>query len=369
MAVVKPTPVPTPTGKPVSQTIYKPQTTTKATNTGFIGPVKPAGYVAPVPKPVGTPAPRSGSVLGTSSNSAPSYDFGQNIQSPSDPFNGGPSELDQINNEFNSFNSFMDQQESQSKANFSETQGLYDTQKTNATNQLAGEKATGIADIKSQSTLDLKKVRQLLSELQQGNAARTAISGGGSVSEVLGERFGREAQSRMGNVMDTAQKSTERVNTFYNNAITKLSDTYNANILQAKQSLQDTISNISYQRTQSASAKQRGTIDAWKNYYSQVNQAKIQAQTFKAQYDLWKQQNDATLASTSGFNQANQDSYNTGASDSLSDVSQAPGITTESNQYNPFYYVKPKKTPEEELVTPFSSLFDQSTGATSGNGY
>lgn len=286
----------------------------------------------------------------TTQNTDTGFQFPQlNITAPNESMGGGPSEMDVINNEFNQFNSYLDQQEGQAQSNFTETQGLYDVQKANAEKQYGQEKTTQMGEIKSTEALDLKKVRQILQDLQQGNAARTAISGGGSISEVLGERFGREAQSRLGGVMDVSQKAIQRVGDFYNNAITKLGETYNANILQARQSLNDNLSNIRLARNQSATAKQQGQLTAWRDYYSQINNAKTQAATFKAQYDLWKQQQDAQLAATSGFNQANASAFNTGMDPYLSNTPQAPGIQQTQDQYNmnPTWRIPTTKTPDE----------------------
>jgi hypothetical protein len=169
----------------------------------------------------------------------------------------------------------------------------------------------------------------LLSELSQGNAARTAITGGGSISEVLAERFGREAQARLGNVQETSRQAIERVNTFYNNAITKLNESYQAQILQAKQTLEDNLSQIRNARMQSAAAKQQGTLQAWQNYYNAINDAKIQAANFKATYDLWKQQQDQALAAIQPFNQENAGIFNTNIQQSLSPIAQAEGVVYE----------------------------------------
>lgn len=286
---------------------------------------------------------------GTQQNTGGQFDFTSGLKSPSDPFGGGGSQIDAINQQFNDFNNYLNTQETQANQNFTDTKALYDTQKTNAQNQYNTEKTQQTQDIKSNEALNLKKVRQLLSDLGQGNAARIAIGGGGSISEVLGERFNREAQSRVGNVMDQSQKAITRVNDFYNNAITKLQESYDANILQARQALQDNLSQISNARMQSAQAKQQSTMDAWRSYYDNVNQAKIQAATFKSQYDLWKTQQDNQLAATNGFNLQNADWLNSGVQNSFSNTPQAPGVQTTQDQYNmnPTYRLPNKNTQDE----------------------
>lgn len=308
-------------------------------------PVPNQSYNIPNNKPQGNP---QGNIQQSQGPQFPEI----NVPSPDSPFAGGVSETDVINNEFNAFNSYLDQQENQSRSNFDETKGLYDTQKANAEAQYTKEKTTQTGDIKKTEALNLKRVRELLGDLSQGNAARIAISGGGSVSEVMGERFGREAQSRLGNVMDSTQKAIERVNTFYDNAITKLNESYQSNIMQAKQALDENLSNIGLARTQSASAKQRATIDAWRGYYDQVNQAKLQAQNFKAQYDLWKDQQDNAYAATSGFSLGNADQYNQQTANSFSDVPQAPGLGEQVQSVtNPYYRNMNRKTTQDDEET------------------
>lgn len=278
------------------------------------------------------------------------FDFTSGIQSPDTPFGGGPSEQDMINEQFNQFSSYLDQEEGRSKQNFNDIQSLYTQQKQGQEKQYATEKQTQTEDIKKTEGLNLSRVRQLLQDLQQRDAARTAITGGGSTSEVLAERFGREAQSRLGNVQDQTRQAIQRVNTFYDNAITKLNDSYNANILQAKQSLDENLSYIGQQRQASAQAKQQGIMNAWKSYYDQVNTAKTQAATFKAQYDLWKQQQDNAYAAVDPFNEQNAGAFNTGLQDSYSELPTA-GVTQQQPAYslNPQYRIfNPKKGQEDE---------------------
>jgi hypothetical protein len=163
------------------------------------------------------------------------------------------------------------------------------------------------------------------------------------MSEVLAERFGKTAQQGLGNVMDQSQQAIERVNTFYDNSIAKLQESYDASILQAKQSLQESLSSISYNRMASASAKQQNTISAWKDYYNNVNQAKIQAASFKAQYDLWKQQQDSQLAATSGFNLANANTYNTGVQESFdpNNYTTSAAPINDAGKINSVYQMRP----------------------------
>jgi hypothetical protein len=272
-----------------------------------------------------------------------------NLISPSQPLGGGPSQVDVINSQFNDYNSSLDQQGSQAQSAYDQTMGLYNTQKSNAEQQLTTEKATQTEGIKKNESLNLSKVRQLLSDLQQGNAARTAITGGGSTSDVLAERFGRESQARMGNVMDQTQQALTRVNDFYNQSIQKLNESYQTNVMQAQQTLNDNLSQIRAARNANSAQKQGATVDAWKGYYDQLNNAKNAADQFQMQYDLWKQQMDQQMAAVQPFNTSNADVLNQGIAQSTSSTPQAPGVQNQQLAYqtNPLYKVK-KKTPNDQ---------------------
>lgn len=284
------------------------------------------------------------------------YDFTEGIEQPNP-------EIELINKEFDDFNNYLNQQQTMAQGNFDQTKSLMDTQKANAEKQYATEKTQSTEGIKKNESLNLAKVRQLLSDLQQSNAARTAITGGtGSASEALAERFGRRAQEGLSNVMNTAEQALERVNTFYGNAITKLNDNYNAQLFSAKSQLDENLNNIAYQRNQSATAKQQQTLSAWRSYYDAINQAKLQAAQFKAQYDMWKQQNDTAYSAWGAQNQDVAADYNTGVAPSLqtSSYGMAPGINTPIPGYaNPYYKMFNKQGDEEEEnpIAPYGADF------------
>jgi hypothetical protein len=314
-----------------------------------IGPQKPANW---------TPAPttriNNTQTLNQSSGSGFVMPETQ-LQSPDDPFGGGPSETDVINQQFETFNSYLNEQEGMANRNFADTKSLFDTQKANAETQYATERDTQTEGIKKNESLNLSKVRQLLSDLQQSNSARTAITGGGSsAGEALSERFGRRAQEGMGNVMNQAETAIQRVSQFYNDSITKLNESYQANLLNAKQTLDENLSNIQYQRNASANAKQSATLDAWRSYYDNVNQAKLQAAQFKQQYDMWKQQQDNAYGAWSGNLQNTSNQYNQGIQPSMEPGNyRGAGLNQQSqNPLNPFF--RTGKSQEEDPLYPYS---------------
>lgn len=310
-----------------------------------------AGYQPPQTQKVGGAYPKGpSSSTNVNSGGGDSFSFDTNLPSPDQPFSGGGgSEIDMINDQFNQFNSYLDTQSNQAQSNFNETVGMMDTQKANQEKLYSTEKATQTEGVKKSEALNLAQVRQLLADLQQKDAARTAIAGGGSTSEALAERFGREAQSRLGNVQDQTRQAIERVNQFYDRKTVELNDSYTANVFQAKQTLQDNLSYISQQRVGSAQAKQNATMNAWRSYYDQVNQAKVQAATFKAQMDMWKQQQDSANAAIDPFNAQNASVYNQGLQGSYSQMDPV-GIQQQQQQsMNPNYRMfSPQPGQEDE---------------------
>jgi hypothetical protein len=329
-------------------------------SSGFIGPVRPVNY---------QPAPVSQVNNTRSLNQAASspFDFTSNITNPSTPLGGGGSQMDVINKQFDDFNNYLNEQGSMAQSNFNDMNTLLTQQKTDTTNQYNQERQTQTEGIKKNESLNLSKVRQLLSDLQQSNAARTAVTGGGSsAGEALSERFGRKAQEGLSNVTSQADEALTRVSTFYDNKITELNDNYSTQIMQAKQVLDENLANINYQRNASATSKQQSTLSAWQEYYNNVNQAKIQAANFQAQLDTWKQQQDSSWSAVNPFNSENANTYNAGVSPSL-DQGNYQGSALGNAGYpttNPFYQFKrsAKQDEEQNPLYPYGQNFNTNVG-------
>jgi hypothetical protein len=237
----------------------------------------------------------------------------------------GPSEMDIINQEYDAFNSMADTQSATANTNYTNYVSNLGARGTSMQNELATNTANTVADIgtkqvegRQNERLNLQKVRQLLSELDQRNAAQTAISGGGSVSEALAERFGRTAQQNVGGVLTSGQNlqnslETEKVkaNQFLTQKTQEIKDWVKEQTDNAWGTLQQNLGNISSAKLESASAKARATLDAWKGFYNDANNARIQAAQFKMQYDTWKMQFDASVGkyNPTEYNQPNYNQY------------------------------------------------------------
>jgi hypothetical protein len=356
-----PTPVPTPNipnNRSYDVNYREPTKVLGATNYSSTssGPVASNLNYTPYKAAAYTPAPvtqvNNTRSLNTSSGSGYSLPETQ-IQSPTDPFGGGPSEMDTINNEFSSWNSYLDQQEGLAKQNNSEYTNLLTEQKGNQEKAYNDQQQLETEGVKKTESLNLAKVRQMLSDLQQGNAARTAITGGGSsAGEALSERFGRRAQEGMGGVMENANNAINRVNQFYQQKKSELTDRFNASILEAKQNLDQNLMAISGERMKSASAKQAATLSTWKDYYSRVNEAKVAAQNYQTQLDMWNKQNTAAWAPVAAFNETNAANYNASNQAPLDPGNyRGAGLNLATQSYNPQFnkfFTPLKKTGEEE---------------------
>lgn len=238
------------------------------------------------------------------------------IPSPSDNVNGSGSQLDLINSEFDNFNSYLNDQSGLANQRFNNTQSAIVSERDTAVTDAEGQRGIRTQELDQKSAqgranerLNLQKVRQLLQDLEQRNSARTAITGGGgSVSEALADRFARTAQQNIGGVLQEGQRyqndiETERVRTnqFYDTAVQKIKDTAQNQINEARYKLNENLSAIDSERRASAQQKATARYDAWRSYYDSVNQAKIQAANFQAQYDMWLQGRQQTLADATNF--------------------------------------------------------------------
>jgi hypothetical protein len=356
-----PTPVPTPNipnNRSYDVNYREPTKVLGATNYSSTssGPISSNLNYTPYKAAAHTPAPvtqvnNTRSLNQTQSN--PYSGLESEIQNPNEPFGGGPSEMDTINNEFNSWNSFLDQQEGMAKSNSSDYVNLLTEQKGNQEKAYSEQQQMETEGVKKTESLNLNKVRQLLSDLQQGNAARTAITGGGSsAGEALAERFGRRAQEGLGTVAENATNALNRVNQFYQQKKSELSDRFNASILEAKQSLDEQLMAISGERMKSASAKQSATLSVWRDYYAKVNEAKVAAKTHDAQLDMWNKQNTAAWAPVAAFNENNAANYNASNQAPLDPGNyRGAGLNLATQSYNPQFnkfFTPMNKTGEEE---------------------
>jgi hypothetical protein len=233
---------------------------------------------------------------------------------------GYNNEQDIINQEYNNFGNYLNQQEGLANQRFGDLQTNLTNEKATTLTDLTGQQGVANTNLDNQSLkgrqqerMDLTKVRQLLSDLDQRNAARISVTGGGgSINDALAEQFGRTAQQQTGNVLAAGQDYQNQVEVeraksqnFYDTKKSEIGNYYTQQLAGARQTLQENLANISAERTASATTKQRATLDAYRNYISTRDNARLQAASFQAQYDLWKQQIDAQLKAGAGYAPAN----------------------------------------------------------------
>lgn len=308
-----------------------------------------------------------GSSGGTSTGTTSTSNFEQQIQSPDQGTpDGGPSELDLINSQFSDFSNFLNDQQGLAQQRFDTTQSNITTERDQAVSEAEGQRGIRDQELSNKAEtgrqnerLNLQKVRQLLQDLEQRNAARVAVTGGGgSVSEALADRFARTAQQNVGGVLQEGQRfqndvniEKEKVAQFYDNAVQKIKNTAQEQIDQARISLNENLSAIEGDRRASAQAKNSARYDAWRSYYDNVNRAKLQAANFKMQYDLWAQQKSAELAGAQSYQVgdiAGQDfsAYQNPANYQYS--SGGVGAQPNYQAYAPTYFNRAKQADDED---------------------
>lgn len=266
------------------------------------------------PSPI-SPSPRPATPTGAGQSSGLTFPTPSITAPNQSPGGNAPSEVDQINSEFDTYQNFLNSQEQVANQNFGGFEKGIRTDAANATQQADNQltQQTGVLNEKAaqgreNQRLDLSKVRQLLADLDQKNAARMAITGGGSTSEALADRFSRTAQQNVGSVLTEGRRyqndissQVTKANQFYTEKKAAITADADARVNQARQVLQENLSNINNDRRSSADARGRARLDAWKSYLGQVNQAKLQAANFQSTYDMWKKQFDAQVGAMNNY--------------------------------------------------------------------
>jgi len=297
-----------------------------------------------------TPAPKTqtgGQILGAQTTGGAGMGTTQNQPTPppTDQQGGlnpvadsGPSQMDLINQEFNNFQSFLGEQEGLARGRFADTESTIGREKEGALTDIGGQRDIRQQELEAKALsgregerLNLSRVRQMLQELEQRDAARMAITGGGSMADATADRFGRTAQQSSAGVMQEGQRFANEVqmeqakaDQFYESKMSEVKRSAEQGIAQARRELDARLSDIDRSREAGAREKQKARYDSWQRYYSSVNEARLQAANFQAQYDMWKRQLDAQLAASQGYqpgNIAGQD-----FSQSLNSVYQAQGL-------------------------------------------
>jgi hypothetical protein len=221
----------------------------------------------------------------------------------------GPSEMDIINNEYNAMSSYLSGQEGASRENFANFEGQVTRDRDMGLETAGQEQGIRQKELdqtaeggRQQERLNLQKVRQMLADLDQRNSAQIAISGGGSMNEALADRYNRTALQSQGEVLQEGQNfqnkvalEVERVNQFFDNKKKEIGNWFQTQISQGREELNNRLREIGQARDASAQAKQRATMEAWRGYYDNVNQARIAAADFTARYSNWKSQMDNQL--------------------------------------------------------------------------
>jgi len=165
---------------------------------------------------------------------------------------------------------------------YNEASGLlasYFPQFENLVNQEKTNQMTTLGNLEIQRTNEsnnaLAQARQLLGDLQRRQGAYLSASGnyGSSVPEALGEQFGRQAFSSIGNVQkqrdaamaDIASKKAA-AETFYSNKLLAAKQEYDQQQMNLRQQFEAQLDAIDNAKGAASSAKRAATTDAWKEY-------------------------------------------------------------------------------------------------------
>ena len=274
------------------------------------------------------------------------------IAAPNQGIDGGPSEFDIINNEYGQFVSSLDAAANRSRQNFSDFETGATRERDRGLSTVASERELREQELgqraeagRADERLNLQRVRQMLQDLEQKNAARISITGGGSTADALADRFARTAQQNVGGVLREGQEfqgsirlEGAKANAFYDQKKREIEDKFANDISSARGQLQQTLDAIESEKGAAAGAKARARLDAWKSYLGQVNNARLQAASFNAQYDMWKRQVDAQIAASQGYSIGELDTpdYNQfygnmqvpaiGATNNTGGIASLPGI-------------------------------------------
>ena len=231
----------------------------------------------------------------------------------------GPSEMDMINQAYEQEQQMLGGLESSARSMASTAQGNLRNEAgvlKGQTKQELGLRQKELGQRTEQVGVDTQesrtRIKQMLNDLQQRNAAFLASRGGGafesSLGQAVGERFGRTAASQVGGLenqrvqaINEISLEAERVNQFYDKKLSEIDLNLQQNLANIEGELQAQLGNIAQARTASARAKAEATTQAWQNYANQ--RAQLNLQSFNLQQSLaqWAMQKGQTLAQAQQF--------------------------------------------------------------------
>ena len=293
---------------------------------------------------------------------------------------GGPSLTDQINSAYESEMGAFNQVESGSRATADQArttlQGEADTAIT-STESERGNRVQELGTRRQQVGLDVQsagtRIKQMLSDLQNRNAAFLASRGGGafesSLGAAVGERFGKTAMSEMGGLegqrvgaLNAISDEAGRVQTFYDSKIGEIKTNLQKGLANIGSQLQDTLNKISLAKGQSAQAKAAATMDAWNNYANWRSQLGVQALNLQQTLAQWALEKGSSLQAAQEYAVKNTPNINPssfGVSAPNQPVSTGLITPTDSMSYVPQtgVSVSAKGGKKEEDLYPYLQTF------------
>lgn len=290
---------------------------------------------------------------------------------------GGPSVMDQINEAYNTemgtFKQIESGAQSTAAAGRTQLQGEAEVART-STEAERGNRVQELGTRRQQVGLDVQaagtRIKQMLSDLQNRNAAFLASRGGGafesSLGAAVGEKFGKTAMGEMGGLenqrvgaLGSISDEAGRVQTFYDTKMGEITTNLQKGLATIGAQLQDTLSKIGLAKGQSAQAKAAATMDAWNNYANWRSQLGIQALNIQQTLAQWALEKGNSLKSAQEFALQNTPTINP-SSFGISAPNQPmnTGLITPNNlSYAPQAGVSIKGGKKEEDVYPYLQTF------------
>lgn len=226
-------------------------------------------------------------------------------------------QVDDIQAEFDDEISRLNKVKGGVQARYDDTRGRLQTYFPQFEALANQEKATQMNEIQNvennrrqESTSALAQARQMLSDLQRRQTAYLSATGnyGSSVPEAMGEQFGRQAFSAIGNVQKQRDQSLAEVETMR----AKAENFYSQKMLTARQDYDNQLANLETQfnaqldaisnaKGAAASAKRAATTDAWRQYVNAKLVLDDNAAQTTQSIEAWKAQNDQELTGGNDF--------------------------------------------------------------------
>jgi len=290
---------------------------------------------------------------------------GNNGGGGGDSGGGGPSMMDIINEAFNQEQGYLNTLETTSKQNAEGAYKQADIEKQAALEDVQGQREIRNEELGNRETetrLDARqgmiRIKQMLNDLSNRNAAYLASRGGAgfgsSLGQALGEKMGRYSAQQVGGLETEKIKSLNAIKTeigkvgqFFDNQVAQLGVAYRKMKENIRQELSSKLAQIQGMKAESAKAKAAATMQAWQGYVNSRSQLNIQAANFSQNLMQWALEKGKSLEQAQKYAMANTPTLNPSAFGIM-----PPNMGMNTSSQSPFSqgtYIRGKQ-PQDELA-------------------